>query len=68
MTIPNTLLNFNDETALTCRYFSGDWSSFSDILDVKYDVILSSETIYNLEYFPKFIGVLKNGLSEQGCL
>ncbi|XP_008580290.1 PREDICTED: histidine protein methyltransferase 1 homolog [Galeopterus variegatus] len=40
-----------------CRFFSGEWSEFcklvlsSDKLFVKYDLILTSETIYNPDYY-----------------
>ncbi|CAH6789391.1 histidine protein methyltransferase 1 homolog [Phodopus roborovskii] len=39
-----------------CRFFSGEWSEFcklvlSEKLFVKYDLILTSETIYNPDYY-----------------
>ncbi|XP_008823119.1 histidine protein methyltransferase 1 homolog [Nannospalax galili] len=39
-----------------CRFFSGEWSEFckligSEELFVKYDLILTSETIYNPDYY-----------------
>jgi len=91
VTIPNTLLNYQDEMASRCRFFSGDWDSFKEViigpvsqpstkdndsvesnsqLDEKsYDLILSSETIYNLDYFPKFLRTIKSCLRRDGgCL
>ncbi|XP_008983294.4 histidine protein methyltransferase 1 homolog isoform X1 [Callithrix jacchus] len=55
-----------------CRFFSGEWSEFcklvlsSENLFVKYDLILTSETIYNPDYYSNlhqtFLGLLsKNG-------
>ncbi|ELW64922.1 histidine protein methyltransferase 1 homolog [Tupaia chinensis] len=41
-----------------CRFFSGEWSEFCKLvlsrekLFVKYDLILTSETIYNPDYYP----------------
>ncbi|CAL8127652.1 unnamed protein product [Orchesella dallaii] len=74
VTVPNTLFNFDDERVAKCTYFSGDWDNFvdqrlsSNQLN-SYDVIFSSETIYNLDYFPKFMRVLKSCLkSGRGCL
>ncbi|ODM92058.1 Histidine protein methyltransferase 1 [Orchesella cincta] len=74
VTAPNTLLNFDDERVAKCSYFSGDWDHFvteqlSNAQPNSYDVIFSSETIYNLESFPKFLRVLKSCLKNgTGCL
>ncbi|KAM6217261.1 histidine protein methyltransferase 1 homolog [Rhynchocyon petersi] len=45
------------EELLKCRFFSGEWSAFCDVVlsseepFVKYDLILTSETIYNPDYY-----------------
>ncbi|XP_051714364.1 histidine protein methyltransferase 1 homolog [Oryctolagus cuniculus] len=45
------------EELCKCRFFSGEWSEFcnlvlsSEELFVKYDLILTSETIYNPDYY-----------------
>ncbi|KAF0483238.1 S-adenosylmethionine-dependent methyltransferase [Gigaspora margarita] len=49
------------------RFFKGDWNGLTDILNLysnqeKYDIILSSETIYNLDSIPKLYNVIKNAL------
>ncbi|XP_006887519.1 PREDICTED: histidine protein methyltransferase 1 homolog [Elephantulus edwardii] len=42
---------------LKCRFFSGEWSEFCELIlssekpFVKYDLILTSETIYNPDYY-----------------
>lgn len=69
ITVPNALLNFSEEDILACRFFSGDWTSFGEMIESEnthYDLILSSETIYNLDYFPKFLGVIKKTLGNGG--
>ena len=75
VTIPNTLLNeWNGSETQTgtslaskCRFFSGDWDSFtalvksseSSIKAPSYDVILTSETIYSAASQPKLLATLK---------
>ncbi|CAG8740895.1 32681_t:CDS:2, partial [Racocetra persica] len=49
------------------RFFKGDWNELNDILNLhsnqeKYDIILSSETIYNLSSIPKLYNVIKHAL------
>ena len=59
-----------------CRFFSGDWGSLeSDILSTeitieedKYDLILTSETIYNPANHSKLISIFKNFLKPAGCV
>lgn len=59
-----------------CRFFSGDWGSLaSDILSTeitkeedKYDLILTSETIYNVANHSKLISIFKNFLKPAGCV
>lgn len=43
------------------KFYSGDWSVLSSVLEPvdKYDVILTSETIYSKESQPKLLSVLK---------
>lgn len=56
------------EIFLKCSFFSGDWNSFKDITsnDDKYDVILTSETIYNPQNYNKLLGFFKSRLSSDG--
>ena len=66
MTIPNMLLNVPTAAPET-RFFSGDWGSLeSNILrkeikkeEDKFDLILTSETIYNIENQSKLISIFK---------
>ncbi|XP_015122438.1 histidine protein methyltransferase 1 homolog [Diachasma alloeum] len=75
VTIPNILLNLKDRDLLkeNCRFFSGDWAAFTELFcekfpreEGKYDVILSSETIYNSENHEKLYQVFKRCLKEDG--
>ena len=72
ITMPNTLLNVPDTPAKT-RFFAGDWKSFEEITsselceeEAKFDLILSSETIYNIENQEKLISIFKNCLKKSG--
>ncbi|CAG8508617.1 hypothetical protein RhiirA5_345317 [Rhizophagus irregularis] len=51
------------------RFFMGDWSGLTDIINLnseqeKYDLILSSETIYNTDSLPKLYNVIKYSLKR----
>lgn len=53
-----------------CRFFSGDWGSVVDFInpgqvsEMKYDVILTSETIYAVESHVKLYNVVKRHLKK----
>lgn len=55
-----------------CRFFSGEWSEFcklvlsSEKLFVKYDLILTSETIYNPDYYSALHQAFHRLLGENG--
>ncbi|XP_027724134.1 histidine protein methyltransferase 1 homolog [Vombatus ursinus] len=55
-----------------CRFFSGEWYEFSKLVlsskkaFAKYDIILTSETIYNPSYYSAFHQTLANLLDENG--
>lgn len=71
MTIENVLLNFQDtkaETLQRCKFYAGDWSKFIEATkdDTKYDLILTSETIYNAANYEKLLDVLKAKLKDDG--
>lgn len=56
-----------------CRFFSGDWSAFLDLLikedkPPKFDIILTSETIYNTAYYPALHETLENLLAPDGLV
>lgn len=56
-----------------CRFFSGDWSTFLDLLIKedplpKYDIILTSETIYNTDYYPVLHKTLEKLLAPGGLV
>ena len=66
VTIPNVLLNVPEEASET-RFFSGDWSEFEIILEkelqteeYKFDLILTSETIYNVDNQEKLVSIFRN--------
>lgn len=51
-----------------CSFYSGDWSCFEKLTaeDDKYDVILTSETIYNPENYSKLLNFFKTRLKSDG--
>jgi len=65
ITIPNVLSN---QTGFKSRFFSGDWSCFKDEFEkkigVKYDLILTSETIYNTGNYQKLVSTQKDVENE----
>ncbi|XP_072949097.1 histidine protein methyltransferase 1 homolog [Epargyreus clarus] len=72
ITIPNVLLNIEDEDRENdiskCTFYCGDWASFDKKLseNVQYDIILTSETIYNVQNYDKLINLIINRLSKSG--
>lgn len=66
-TIPNVQLN---KTTCQCRFFSGDWGEFQKYArnqpDMRFDYILTAETIYNSENYPKLHSLLKTLLKVDG--
>lgn len=54
-----------------CGFYSGDWASFlelSDDIHKKYDLILTSETIYNPENHKKLYDIFKRKLKNDGAV
>ena len=82
LTMPNVLLNVPQTSTTTTnsdnpspsppetRFFAGDWASlYADILGPevkKYDLILTSETIYNVDNQAKLMDIFKNCLKCRG--
>ncbi|CAJ0744972.1 22791_t:CDS:2 [Entrophospora sp. SA101] len=51
------------------RFFMGDWGDLVDVINIdseenKYDMIITSETIYNINSLPKLYNVIKNTLKR----
>ncbi|XP_034178468.2 histidine protein methyltransferase 1 homolog [Osmia lignaria lignaria] len=68
VTIPNVLLNFENRESILkkCKFFSGDWESFTKLESEKYDLIFTSETIYNPDNHRKLYEVFKQRLKQNG--
>ncbi|XP_054836805.1 histidine protein methyltransferase 1 homolog [Eublepharis macularius] len=66
--------DFNQDLIFKCKFFSGEWSGFytlllnSNIPLAKYDLILTSETIYNPDYFEALHDTLSKLLKATGCI
>eukprot|EP00197_Chlamydomonas_leiostraca_P003855 CAMPEP_0202868586 /NCGR_PEP_ID=MMETSP1391-20130828/10959_1 /ASSEMBLY_ACC=CAM_ASM_000867 /TAXON_ID=1034604 /ORGANISM="Chlamydomonas leiostraca, Strain SAG 11-49" /LENGTH=350 /DNA_ID=CAMNT_0049548771 /DNA_START=120 /DNA_END=1172 /DNA_ORIENTATION=+ len=71
LTIPNVLANMArvapSHTRPPCRFFSGDWSAVGELLTARgfgghYDIIMTSESIYNVESQYRLIECIKQVL------
>lgn len=56
-----------------CHFFSGDWSTFLTLVlkkdpPPKYDIIFTSETIYNTAYYPALHEALRKLLAADGLV
>ncbi|XP_075705943.1 histidine protein methyltransferase 1 homolog [Rhinoderma darwinii] len=56
-----------------CRFFSGEWSQFTQLMQnqvpsIKYDIILTSETIYNTTYYSALHDVFQHLLAKDGIV
>ncbi|KAM9365765.1 histidine protein methyltransferase 1 homolog [Pholidichthys leucotaenia] len=56
-----------------CQFFSGDWSTFLALIlqtdpSPKYDIIFTSETIYNTAYYPALHETLHRLLAPDGLV
>jgi len=67
LTIPNVFLNDGEAAQNRSRFFAGDWQSFDDLVgDIKYDVILTSDTLYAVDSYNKLYFLIKNHIKEGG--
>eukprot|EP00658_Telonema_sp_P-2_P015571 TRINITY_DN16006_c0_g1_i1.p1 TRINITY_DN16006_c0_g1~~TRINITY_DN16006_c0_g1_i1.p1 ORF type:complete len:283 (-),score=58.31 TRINITY_DN16006_c0_g1_i1:337-1185(-) len=66
LTIPNVLEN-SKAVAISARFFSGDWGSLPEVLGgCKYDLILTSDTLYSPESLKSLGAVLGQLLAPGG--
>ncbi|XP_003382692.1 PREDICTED: histidine protein methyltransferase 1 homolog [Amphimedon queenslandica] len=78
LTIPNVTLNISKEHSENSsvfgktRFFSGKWSDFKpldfDSNPMQYDIILTSETIYNSSSHAELLNVLYRHLDKRGFI
>lgn len=78
VTLPNTILNTpkDKQSSLpdVCQYLYGDWGSIhkkyyaDSAVSTKYDVILTSETIYEKSSFMKLLELMKAALKPDGVI
>lgn len=77
--MPNVLLNCKEtstddekleQLTTECNFYAGDWSHFTELTKdlEKYDLILTSETIYNIENQPKLLDTFKERLRTDGII
>ncbi|XP_061188653.1 histidine protein methyltransferase 1 homolog [Saccostrea echinata] len=68
-TIPN-VLDLNKTDSCQCRFFSGDWGGLQKYAenhpDLKFDFILTAETIYNLDNYTKLHRLFQQLLKDNG--
>ncbi|ORX87305.1 hypothetical protein BCR32DRAFT_228154 [Anaeromyces robustus] len=66
-----TELNFSNIDSSKTRFWYGDWDSLNDLFQSqnrRYDVILTSETIYSIEYHERLYKIIKNSLNDHGVV
>jgi len=67
LTIPNIYLNLGPKGPANSRFFCGDWELLDSFLgDLKYDLIFTSDTLYNPANYPKLFNFLQHHLKEDG--
>jgi len=57
-TMNNVVLNCEEKYKVS-RFYSGDWKSFTVFNEDTYDLILTSETIYNVKNYKKLINLFE---------
>nr|SVE94460.1 EOG090X0C09 [Simocephalus serrulatus] len=67
VTIPNVILNEPKNAKGKTKFFAGDWGSLITKLD-SYDVILTSETIYNPENYSKLLSIFEKTIKKNGVI
>ncbi|CAO1401366.1 unnamed protein product [Diamesa serratosioi] len=76
LTIPCVVLNCEERDNLSiddfekCAFYSGDWESLRQLTEKekKYDVILTSETIYSPASYSKLLNFFKTRLADDGIV
>ena len=64
-TIPNIISNIPTTQSLSATFFAGDWSDLVTVINpmddnsLKYDLIVTSESIYCIESQPKLLDLMK---------
>ncbi|KAI5710508.1 hypothetical protein M8J76_004024 [Diaphorina citri] len=66
LTLPNILMN--TDNLEKCKFYHGDWGSLSAVIHSKFDIILTSETIYSVANYNKLLTVFKTLLKPTGCV
>eukprot|EP00118_Oscarella_pearsei_P012501 m.92598 g.92598 ORF g.92598 m.92598 type:complete len:290 (+) comp36746_c0_seq3:34-903(+) len=75
ITIPNVMINLqqgDDKVTESCKFYAGDWHHINDLFTSdkreRYDLILTSETIYNPETYPILIQLFRDQLKQSGTV
>nr|SVE75980.1 EOG090X0C09 [Daphnia hispanica] len=66
-TIPNVVLNNDPDVKSKTKFLAGDWGSLHHKLK-SYDMILTSETIYNPENYEKLIKIFEETIKKTGVI
>lgn len=66
----HSLLEAGKELRARCHFFSGDWSHVRPFISssTKYDIVLTSETIYSLCSQPLLLELLKDCVAAEGII
>lgn len=70
LTVPNLRLNVPERLLSGCRALSGDWAALAERLRAERgraaDLVLSSETIYSPQSWPRLLDAIDAGLAADG--
>jgi len=66
LTIPNTIRNCDSQALAKCRFFAGDWNTLPEVVGTRYDLILTSDTLYSVEALENLSQLLPKLLAPEG--
>jgi predicted nicotinamide N-methyase len=66
ITIPNVVLNTTSFQFSNATFYSGDWSLLESFIDTKYDIIITTDTLYSIDNHPILANFIQNRLSKTG--
>ena len=71
VTIPNYIANIHNRSDMNCKpfFFSGPWDTFRTAAnnhEKRYDLIITSETIYNTQHYSSLLEIFDFFLSSKG--
>eukprot|EP01080_Neovahlkampfia_damariscottae_P012012 gene12012-5412_t len=66
VTIPNFQINCNEDEIKNATFYSGDWRLLSNYIEEKYDVILTTDTLYSVDSHEILLDFIVKRLKKDG--